>query len=465
MKRFFIACIAALAGYASAATHYIRDGGTASTAGAGSCTGWATANACDQLPATLVRGDTYCVADGTYPGRTIDTAESSTTLITIRKAVHGDGTCDQGANWVSTYGDGQAEFTSGILIGSSYWTIDGAVRNETTWRSGYGFRFTTIEANSSFTSTCPDSITFRYIDAGGPAGATLTGSEPDTAIQASCFIGGQLNNNWTIHRSFLHNIAHFATVLYSSMDGALIEYTMFADGWGKEAVRGQFVSKNIIIRYNRFEDACGTASPDACTADIAMWSGDNAGDHDGNEVYGNTFYQSNTNGHNLNTGASIVIGGNGSSWVGAGASNTKIYNNSFTGFHNTGQHGHILINGGSNNECRNNLWFNVDNPTASCTTTSNNVNAGSNPFASLPGMALSAATAAGATLSAPYNVDMTGTTRGADGTWDLGALEFVAGGTPNAPQNLRIASWIGWLLVGGLLGLMFRRREQFLGVN
>ena len=49
-----------LPGLAEAADHYIRDGGTASTTGTGACNSggsgnWNTANACDTLPATLVR--------------------------------------------------------------------------------------------------------------------------------------------------------------------------------------------------------------------------------------------------------------------------------------------------------------------------------------------------------------------------------------------------------------------------
>jgi hypothetical protein len=39
---------------------------------------------------------------------------------------------------------------------------------------------------------------------------------------------------------------------------------------------------------------------------------------------------------------------------------------------------------------------------------------------------LKAATNAGHTLAAPFNQDMYGNTRGADGTWDRGAIEFTA---------------------------------------
>jgi len=43
---------------------------------------------------------------------------------------------------------------------------------------------------------------------------------------------------------------------------------------------------------------------------------------------------------------------------------------------------------------------------------------------------------AGATLGSPYNLDMLGVTRGANGTWDRGALQIGGGDPPPAPTNL-----------------------------
>jgi hypothetical protein len=36
-------------------------------------------------------------------------------------------------------------------------------------------------------------------------------------------------------------------------------------------------------------------------------------------------------------------------------------------------------------------------------------------------------------LSSPYNVDMNGTVRGADGSWDRGAFEFSGQSVPAPP--------------------------------
>ena len=62
------------------------------------------------LPATLVRGDTYYIADGSYPSYTVDDAVSGTIVITIKKATTSAHGTENG--WDSSYGDGQAVFTS-----------------------------------------------------------------------------------------------------------------------------------------------------------------------------------------------------------------------------------------------------------------------------------------------------------------------------------------------------------------
>src|SRR5262245_44026348 len=79
-----------------AANHYIRSGAT------GNGSDWT--NASSALPTSLVRGDTYYIADGSYSGYTVDDAVSGTQVITLKKATAADHGTDTG--WVSTYGDG-----------------------------------------------------------------------------------------------------------------------------------------------------------------------------------------------------------------------------------------------------------------------------------------------------------------------------------------------------------------------
>ena len=125
---------AALPNVCSAANHYIRDGAS------GDGSNWT--NAWDDLPATLIRGDTYYVADGTYAGGYVfDDAADGTKTITIKKAIESDHGTDTG--WSSAYGDGQAVWeiasynwggvpgqpgdTKGWHIIRPYYIIDGQV--------------------------------------------------------------------------------------------------------------------------------------------------------------------------------------------------------------------------------------------------------------------------------------------------------------------------------------------------
>src|SRR5205807_275368 len=74
--------------------------------GAGTRDGSAWGNAFAGLPATLVRGDSYYIATGTYPRYRFNTPESGTTVITIKKATPTDHCTDAG--FQAGYGTGQA---------------------------------------------------------------------------------------------------------------------------------------------------------------------------------------------------------------------------------------------------------------------------------------------------------------------------------------------------------------------
>jgi hypothetical protein len=88
---------------AHAASKYVRAGAI----GNGSGADWA--NAYPTLPSTLVRGDTYYIADGNYGGYTFNTPTSGQQYIYIKKASGGDHGTDVG--WNSSFGDGQVVFT------------------------------------------------------------------------------------------------------------------------------------------------------------------------------------------------------------------------------------------------------------------------------------------------------------------------------------------------------------------
>jgi hypothetical protein len=146
-------------------------------------------------------------------------------------------------------------------------------------------------------------------------------------------------------------------------------------------------------------------------------------------------------------------------------------------------------------EYHNNLFYNVGGNTLSCgsvtsctathnaffgeSTVGTSAYSGSgSPFDSLTltdfGLSSSVASAmsAGYTLSSPYDVDMDGVTRGADGKWDRGAIEFNAGGgsVPGAPGNFRLNQppWKRWFAGDGRPRCpqrRHRRRRDALGAK
>src|SRR5579864_6394310 len=80
------------------------------SAGAGTKNGADWNNAMAGVPATLVRGDIYYLADGIYSPYTFTTPDSGTTPVTIKKAVAADHCIETGWN-ASTMGSSQAIFS------------------------------------------------------------------------------------------------------------------------------------------------------------------------------------------------------------------------------------------------------------------------------------------------------------------------------------------------------------------
>lgn len=117
MKRILLSLFAALFCLsAQAATHYVRQGATGSTGN-----DWV--NAYTDLPATLVRGDTYYVAGGSYGSHSFNDTQSGSTVITVKKATvadHGTAT-----GWSDSYGTSQALFSGNFVFYTGYYTIDG----------------------------------------------------------------------------------------------------------------------------------------------------------------------------------------------------------------------------------------------------------------------------------------------------------------------------------------------------
>jgi len=436
---------------AEAANHFVRAGAS------GSANGSDWTNAYTALPATLTRGDTYYVAAGQYAAYTFDDAQSGTLTITIKKATAADHGTDVG--WQAAYGTGQAIFNSVLRFRTGNYVFDGQIRDENNWFNGaaYGFVVThnnqdqNIVIGTSGVAANNVTIKYTYVDA-------IVGNLPSSTIRRYAIdtdtYGGPLQTGLVFHRMFVNgsnNVWFLRTT-----NGAIVEYCASRGATGNSANHGEVINlyytvENSIIRYNQITQAYLNGGG---TALIAIADDLGTSTPPRTEIYGNIFF---------NYGSSdATIGFLGNSGSGGSCTNCVVVNNTFVdGNHDFGWG--IEFPQGSGNVVRNNLFIlGTGSPTTDLTlgaggTNSHNAfgtgsgTSGSNAQSNVPtsifvgysgytNFRLTGPTAPGIALSAPYNQDMFGNIRGADGNWDRGALEFT--GTvitaPRAPQNLRI---------------------------
>ena len=410
-----------------AADIYVRDGGSA-TGSDGRGGDWDTANCYDQLTsaeAVAVRGDVVYVADGTYNAVTFNVAESSTTRIYIKKATASDHGIETG--WLSAYGDGQSTISAPVQFDTGYWTIDGQARNESDWFSGsaYGFQIAN-GGNYQDIVIHASNITVQYVYVNAIVGVP----EYDAGAYAIDTDGEACTPTYTgliFSRMFVNGGCN--VWFLRSTNGAIVEYSASSNASSNAANHGEivnlyFCADNAIVRYNKFKDAfIGSAG----TALVAITDGG-----DGLQYYGNVAW-------NFETGdAAIGFDGNASN-------NNLIYNNTFAdlGWGNAG----LRFGTGTGNVAYNNIWTDCSTVAFTAVTQSHNDTAFSSTgyvdYANAD-FRLATATTAGTTLSSPYDVDMLGTTRGSDGTWDRGAYEFVDGEpTPTPTPTTQSAGGTG----------------------
>lgn len=424
-----------------AAERYVRAGATGSNNG----TDWT--NAYTSLPASLVRGDVYYVADGNYPGYIFNDPVSGNLSITIKKATVADHGTDTG--WNNSYGDGACpaspcvQFTGGLTFITANWVLDGQTGGGPgQWTQGFGFQVTETadtRAMLRVDNDTADNLIIRHIrliGKGAPGGGGSLANDCMAVFGAS---------NVTLSYYYMSGCGRCPFFL--SATNFIAEYGYTGRFFGTDAAHSELASvwnfagprpSKIVFRHNLFTytESTGGLIFDATNV----------------EVYGNVFWQDPAlprwafpNG---------VIG----SWTVSSMTNSFVYNNSFVNLTDSafglpvfGQQG-----AKTGTVAQNNLFYNVPNPGSnswptfsynhyvSSTPTGTNPSTASNdPFVSISGLnfGLKATTPAGYTLQPPYNIDMSGRVRGADTIWDRGALEYVTqSGTtlPNAPTNLRV---------------------------
>lgn len=429
-----------IGGAVNGATHCVRVGAV------GSADGSDWNNAFTALPATLNRGDTYYIADGSYSGYTFDDAPSGTTLITVKKAIESDHGPSTG--WSSAYGDGSAEFSTQILFSNTaYYLIDGQVGSK---ESGYGFRREMQSGDGIKGIRFNDSnfITIKHFDIDGN---NHTGSSGDGIYS----ITGMTDNTFSFVRVY-----GCSRVLVLMNGGArcVWEWCWLERPNANAGQHSEIFSvsdpavDDCIIRYSYIIDPISTGG--------IMIEGS------GWKIYGNVITSTEQRGTStLNNG---IIGG----WSANPSTGHIIVNNTFVDINWTDSGGGKLfpIEGGETSGNQNNIHFNTTYD-SNCATNSHNafgpsvnpgesnqqtgiasskfVTYGSEYFQkSTDNFALASATTAGATLAEEFkydgitNFDGTLIERGTDGTWDRGAFEFQEGGGTTGGNGATLSSGV-----------------------
>ena len=424
-----------------AANVYVRAGATGSNNGVD----WI--NAYTNLPASLVRGNTYVLAGGSYPGRTF--SDSGTSTITIRKAsaALGDSSI---AGWNSAYESTQVVFNGGFTFTQGYYTIDGITGGGPgSWESNFGFKISTNYRALFFNAPNISNITVRHTDiVGGGAGA------PQTTI---CDLVYSLYrvNNLTISYSFLRDTNRTMILSWpSGFTNVLIEYSKFARNTMLEHAEAWSAGtdSNVVVRYNIFEDINATGFIVAVNGqgDATNW-----------DIYGNIFQHTTTSGFVNSWLIGTRYDSPSGSPVGIRAVNWRFHNNVIAGVRGWGG-GNIVFQGSpSGNYAYNNVFINnhtdsigfagvtadynwyynnygYTNPgqEVSPSSSGNNIKGTSDPFTnSAGGNFIPIVPIPGLALASTYNTDPLGVIRGADGVWDRGAYEYISGGPPSPPKT------------------------------
>lgn len=437
-KTAFIAAIflIATATCCLAADHYVRSGAS----GNGSGSDWT--NAYPSLPANLIRGDTYFIADGTYSGYTFDDAQSGSNYIFVKKAIETDHGTNTG--WNNSYGDGTAVFTGTLAFSTGYYEFNGQVG---TGRNGHGFRVAaTGNAVKQIRSTNgADYVQILHTELTGP-GEDMGDSRDDLIYSVGS------SSNWRLAHVWGHdtNRTHLLTV---GAQAWTIEYCIFERRHTNGSVHGEAISMNSSpspanhhLRYNIIADIAGTGF-------IVLK--DSVQDHI--YMYGNIFYCTSSR-YGVSNGTICNTGGDTNNHM-------YVYNNSFINMNTVAMGTGISWSAGSNNYTYNNVFYNCGRINFTNTVHDYNWFSGNDNYNEPNGLIaysedpfqniaqhdyrlVASATPVdnGRILDSMYALDMAGLNRPQGASWDMGAYEFPAdgssgGGTlqiPSTPTNISI---------------------------
>jgi hypothetical protein len=469
---------------ATAACHVV------SPSGSGSRTGADWNNALAGLPATLVRGDSYYLSDGAYPAYSFSTANSGSTLITIKKAIASDHCTDTGWS-TATMGSAQAIFSNSTGLGFAF-TSSGA-GNVTVTGNGASQAAGCGGGNGNAASDCgikldgsgctgsscwnipvgaPGGVvnlTLQYIEiVGSGSNSTANTSHPNENIR----FNGTTNANALIQHVYIHDSSCVPIVMFQNSgttSGITVDHSVFwknydlAAGCHAQGIQMQDGVSNITVSNNAFYDIAGNGEID-CLQAVA-----NPPVCDTIKVYGNTFAMCPSNCNNQQSPVNGLI----SCLNGAQCTNWTFVQNTIINRTLSNSAPMMNINGSTGSGVvENNLWYSSNTPafalpsgwTEDYNTYLNTpaptfsgggqsgqgahdivvASSAPNPFMGWPAntpwnddlvASLTSENSdwtAGLTLSSPYNQAPNGIIRGVDGSWDRGAYQYASGGPPPA---------------------------------
>jgi hypothetical protein len=447
--------------------------------GSGSKSGADWNNAFAGIPGTLIRGDIYYFADGSYGSYTFAQSASGTTTVEFRKAQSYDNGSSCGtsiaAGWnTSTMGSGQAVFT-GATYGATfttnapYFILNGNGQQSTPGCGGAPG--TTVTANPPTVTDCgfkldntgdtasvmiyneissAANVTYEYVELAAPG--------DNTKDQHEIFGPNGSNGGPS---TYAHIYGHNAGCVWMQ-DGGDTRTVSYSYFWGTETngagggCHGQFSfedgsTSNSTDHDNVYRDITGTA----------IWTFANSSTtHNNWEFYNNVIWFSSPKASwspYLSDGLIACIN------AGTNCTNFTLIQNSIINVPTTSSSGINNENTGSYT-VQNNLWYIVGYGTAfnagtggtytqdhnaflnaaGCPSGTGNTCDGSyssqtapNPFSNWTNGSFSLASENSdwtdrVTLAVPYTIDPNNITR----LTDRGTYQNVSGGAPQPPQNL-----------------------------
>jgi hypothetical protein len=417
-----------------------------SATGTGSGADWNNQKAWSSTPA---RGDTWYLAGGAYSPKVFNTPDNGT-YITILKASGTNHFTDTG--WQASYGTQQASWTASsagetqIEFDTGHWIFDGSYRNDANWFDGnsYGFAITNQNMLSGgpmvyfHTANLFSNILVAHIHSKGGFGQSSDPEWPTFHYRCDTSYSTSPNSSsWYI--TARANLTEAGTDSYETFGanfGGTVEYCAIWGAQGSANNHGNAIQFfwdyfGCTIRYNILRDCYNGAYPGTIasggSAPISVSYGASVGGQC--LVYGNVLDGLGADG--------MWFQPCSSAWGTGGIGyNEWIFNNTIvTRPGDSAANGICLDVSGSGNRCYNNLLVSVTGRGTGISGVgdfqNNVVGSDTSVFVNYAArdLRLARSVGTGTSIAAPFNVDLNGVARGANGNWDIGA--YQSGATTN----------------------------------